>query len=109
MAKKNIHPDYHEINVVMTDGTKYKTRSTWGKAGDTLTLDVDSKTHPAWVGGVSLRKTGQMEKFANKFGSIGAMGGKKAGGEEGAEKKADKKPDAKADAPAKKDAKADKK
>lgn len=50
--KSGIHPDYHEINVVMTDGTTYKTRSTWGKAGDTLQLDVDSKTHPAWVGGV---------------------------------------------------------
>ena len=23
--KKNIHPDYHEIEVVMTDGTKFKT------------------------------------------------------------------------------------
>ena len=34
--KKDIHPDYHEITVVMTDGTKYKTRSTLGKVGDTL-------------------------------------------------------------------------
>ena len=34
--KKNIHPDYHEIEVVMTDGTKFKTRSTWGKKGDIL-------------------------------------------------------------------------
>ena len=36
--KKDIHPDYHEINVVMTDGTEFKTRSTYGKAGDTLRL-----------------------------------------------------------------------
>ena len=75
--KANIHPDYHEINIVMTDGTKYTTRSTWGKPGDTMTLDVDSKTHPAWVGGVSMRKTGQLEKFNNKFAAIGAMGGGK--------------------------------
>ena len=34
--KKNIHPDYHEIEVVMTDGTIFKTRSTWGKKSDTL-------------------------------------------------------------------------
>ncbi|HIC71213.1 MAG TPA: 50S ribosomal protein L31, partial [Alphaproteobacteria bacterium] len=27
--KKDIHPDYHEIAVIMTDGTEYKTRSTW--------------------------------------------------------------------------------
>ena len=53
--KKDIHPDYHTITVVMTDGTKYETRSTYGKAGDTLQLDIDPKTHPAWTGG-----TGQL-------------------------------------------------
>ncbi|MFM7691942.1 MAG: 50S ribosomal protein L31, partial [Alphaproteobacteria bacterium] len=25
--KSDIHPDYHEINIIMTDGTEYKTRS----------------------------------------------------------------------------------
>ena len=49
--KQGIHPDYHEITVVMTDGTTYQTRSTYGKAGDTLRLDIDSKSHPAWTGG----------------------------------------------------------
>ena len=68
--KADIHPDYHEINVVMTDGTTFKTRSTWGKEGDTMNLDVDTKTHPAWVGGVHLKKTGRMEKFANRFGDM---------------------------------------
>jgi ribosomal protein L31 len=29
--KKKIHPDYHEIDVLMTDGLTFKTRSTWGK------------------------------------------------------------------------------
>ena len=29
--KKNLHPDYHKIKVVMTDGTEFETRSTWGK------------------------------------------------------------------------------
>ena len=41
--KDGIHPDYHEITVVMTDGTSYQTRSTYGKAGDTLRLEIDSK------------------------------------------------------------------
>ena len=50
--KKDIHPEYHEINVVMTDGTTFRTRSTWGAPGDTLTLDVDPSSHPAWTGGV---------------------------------------------------------
>ena len=31
--KKDIHPDYHDITVVMTDGTEYSTRSTMGKPG----------------------------------------------------------------------------
>ena len=38
--KADIHPDYHTIKVVMTDGTEYLTRSTWGKEGDTLNLDA---------------------------------------------------------------------
>lgn len=67
--KKDIHPDYHEINVVMTDGTTFKTRSTWGQAGETMTLDVDSKSHPAWNDGLNLStaERGQVEKFNRRF------------------------------------------
>lgn len=74
--KAGIHPDYHDIIYVMTDGTKCPTRSTYGKAGDTLQLDVDPKTHPAWVGGVHLKQTGQMEKFSGRYGNLSL--GKKA-------------------------------
>ena len=49
--KANTHPDYHMIKVVMTNGTEYETRSTWGKEGDTLHLDIDPTTHPSWTGG----------------------------------------------------------
>ena len=42
--KKDIHPDYHMITVQMVDGSTYETRSTYGKEGDTLVLDIDSKT-----------------------------------------------------------------
>ena len=49
--KQDTHPDYHIITVVMTDGTTYQTRSTYGKEGATLNLDIDPKTHPAWTGG----------------------------------------------------------
>jgi len=85
------HPDYHMITVKMTNGESYPMRSTWGKEGDTLQLDVDPNTHPAWVGGVNLRKTGQMEKFNNKFSFLGASGGasKEAKTEAKAEKKAE--------------------
>ncbi len=49
--KKKIHPNYHKIKVVMTDGTDFETMSTWGKEGDTLKLDIDPKSHAAWTGG----------------------------------------------------------
>lgn len=94
MAKQGIHPDYHKITVQMTDGSKYETYSTYGKEGDVLQLDVDPKTHPAWVGGVNLRKTGQMEKFANKFGAFATATSKGAGSKAAAPKadaKAEKK------------------
>lgn len=75
--KQGIHPNYHKITVQFTDGTSFETGSCWGKEGDTLQLDVDPKTHPAWVGGTNLRKTGQMEKFNAKFGGINFGGGAK--------------------------------
>lgn len=71
--KHGIHPDYHEINVVMTDGTSFKTRTTWGKAGDTMNLDIDSKSHPAWTGGGQrlLDSGGQLSRFKNRYGTFG--------------------------------------
>ena len=39
--KADIHPDYHTIKVQMTDGTVFETRSTWGKEGATLVLEID--------------------------------------------------------------------
>ncbi len=67
--KKDIHPKYHEINVVMTDGSNFKTKSTWGKEGDTLTLDIDPKSHPAWTGGQQrlVDTGGQVAKFNKRF------------------------------------------
>jgi large subunit ribosomal protein L31 len=67
--KAEIHPEYHTITVVMTDGTEYQTRSTWGKAGDKLNLDIDSKSHPAWIGGAQqmLDRGGRVSRFQKKF------------------------------------------
>ena len=71
--KTDIHPDYHEITVVMTDGTSYATRSTWGKPGDTLKLDIDSRSHPAWTGGAQhlVDSEGQVAKFNKRFSDLG--------------------------------------
>jgi large subunit ribosomal protein L31 len=56
----------------MTDGTAFKTRSTLGKAGDTLRLDIDPKSHPAWTGVQKLLDTGgQIAKFNKRFASFG--------------------------------------
>ncbi|MBT5497202.1 MAG: 50S ribosomal protein L31 [Alphaproteobacteria bacterium] len=70
--KAETHPDYHEITVQMTDGTSYKTYSTYGKEGDTLKLDIDPSSHPAWTGVHRLIDTGgQLAKFNKKFESFG--------------------------------------
>lgn len=67
--KKDIHPDYHLITVELTDGSTFETRSTWGKEGDVLKLDIDPKTHPAWTGGGHhlMDSAGQVSKFNKKF------------------------------------------
>ena len=70
--KKDIHPDYHEITVIMTDGSKYKTRSTMGKAGDTLKLEIDPKSHPAWTGQHRILDSGgQVARFNKRFSGLG--------------------------------------
>ena len=67
--KKDLHPDYHTIKVVMTDGTEYLTRSTYGKEGDTLVLDIDSSSHPVWTGGGQklMDRGGRVSRFKDKF------------------------------------------
>lgn len=86
--KTDIHPDYHEITVVMTDGSEYKTRTTWGKAGDTMRLDIDSLSHPAWKGGVGkITEKGQLSKFEKRFGSFLSAGVQTAGRDDSKDEK----------------------
>ena len=70
--KAATHPHYHMIKVVMTDGTEFMTRSTMGAEGDTLNLDIDPKTHPAWTGGGHhmLDRGGRVSRFNAKFGAF---------------------------------------
>ena len=65
----DFHPDYHLIKVLMTDGTEFQTYSTYGKEGDTLSLDIDPKTHPAWTGGYGqlMDRGGRLSKFNDRF------------------------------------------
>ena len=66
--KKKTHPDYHTIKVQMTDGSQFETKSTWGKEGDTLNLEIDPKSHAAWTGGKQkILDKGRVSKFNKKF------------------------------------------
>lgn len=70
--KQKIHPDYHEITVERTDGSTYKTRSTWGKAGDTMKLEIDPLSHPAWNqgSGKMVDSGGRVARIKNKYKSF---------------------------------------
>jgi large subunit ribosomal protein L31 len=61
------------ITVRMTDGSTFQTRSTWGKAGDQMSLEIDPLAHPAWTGGsAKLMDTGgRVSKFKNKYAGLG--------------------------------------
>ncbi len=64
--KKGIHPDYHVIEVVMTDGTTYKTRSCY--KADKMVLEIDSKSHPFYTGKqVLVDTTGRVDRFQKRF------------------------------------------
>ncbi|MEO9902576.1 MULTISPECIES: 50S ribosomal protein L31 [Nisaea] len=70
--KADIHPEYHAITVVMTDGTEYQTQSTWGKEGDVLRLEIDPLTHPAWTGQHRILDSGgQVARFNKRFANLG--------------------------------------
>jgi large subunit ribosomal protein L31 len=71
--KANIHPDYHLIDVKLTDGTVVQMKSTWGAEGETLTLEIDPSVHPAWTGGgTRLMDTGgRVSKFKSKYAGLG--------------------------------------
>ena len=70
--KTGTHPHYHMIKVVMTDGSEFMTRSTMGSDGDTLNLDIDPRTHPAWTGGSQqlMDRGGRLSRFNSRFAGI---------------------------------------
>ena len=66
---EGLHPKYHKITVVMTDGSEFETFSTYGKENDRLVLDIDPTTHPAWTGGSQqlMDRGGRLSRFKKKF------------------------------------------
>ena len=71
--KPKLHPDYHSITVQLTDGSSFATRSTYGKAGAVLKLDIDPLNHPAWTGGTlrAIESVSQVAKFNKRFATLG--------------------------------------
>lgn len=71
--KSGIHPEYHLIDVRMTDGTVVQMKTTWGKEGDTMNLEIDPLSHPAWTGGGQrlMDTGGRVSKFKNKYAGLG--------------------------------------
>ena len=55
----------------MTDGSSFETKSTWGKEGDTLKLDIDPISHSAWTGGSQkILDKGRVSKYNKKFSNL---------------------------------------
>ncbi|MEL6218557.1 MAG: 50S ribosomal protein L31 [Pseudomonadota bacterium] len=71
--KAEIHPEYHLIDVKLTNGDIIQMRSTYGAEGDTLSLDVDPSVHPAWTGGNQrlMDTGGRVSRFKKKFEGFG--------------------------------------
>ncbi|SFP82047.1 50S ribosomal protein L31 [Tranquillimonas alkanivorans] len=71
--KKDTHPDYHLIDVKLTNGDVVQMKSTWGSEGDQIALDIDPSVHPAWTGGTSrlMDTGGRVSRFKKKYEGLG--------------------------------------
>lgn len=76
--KKNIHPKYGPVQVVLVSGESVTLYSTYNK--DRIVLEIDPFTHSAWKteADTSVSTIGKSAKFAGKFGSIDLNKVKKA-------------------------------
>jgi large subunit ribosomal protein L31 len=73
--KKDIHPAKRLVTVVMNDGTRYQTHMCLNK--DTLVLDIDPTTHPAWRDGGPAKLMDsniQVSRFGARYGNLGFEG-----------------------------------
>lgn len=87
--KQGIHPEYKELEVVRTDGSTFKTKSTYSKSNK-IVLDIDSLNHQAWTGGTgALKETGRLAKFNSRYAALSG-GAKKKDQAEKDDKKSDK-------------------
>lgn len=72
-AISGVDPKQHKVKVKRHDGSELEIMTTWGKEGDTLTLDVDPTNHPAWQDKAQNfvnANDERLTKFKNKFGDF---------------------------------------
>jgi len=63
--KQDIHPDYHEVDVVCACGNTFKTRSTVKE----IHVEICSACHPFYTGKQKMVDTeGRVERFRKKYG-----------------------------------------
>ena len=64
--KQDIHPDYHEVEVVCACGETFKTKST--VKGDVVRVEICNKCHPLYTGKRKMvDSSGRVDKFKKKF------------------------------------------
>jgi len=65
--KADIHPKYHDVQVVCACGATFTTGTT--KDTDVLKVDICSKCHPFFTGRQKLVDTGgRVDKFKKRYG-----------------------------------------
>ncbi len=65
--KPNIHPDYHDVEVICSCGNHFVTRSTYAKPK--MQIEVCSQCHPFYTGKQKiLDSAGQVDKFRRRYG-----------------------------------------
>jgi large subunit ribosomal protein L31 len=64
--RQGIHPEYHAIKIVATNGASFKCGST--KSGD-MTATYDKYNHAAWLKGGAQQQTkvGKVKRFYEKY------------------------------------------
>jgi large subunit ribosomal protein L31 len=64
--KKDIHPQYHEINVTCSCGNSFQINST---LKDDFSIEVCSACHPFYTGQQKIVDTaGRVDKFRQRYG-----------------------------------------
>jgi large subunit ribosomal protein L31 len=67
--KTNIHPDYHEVQIVCACGSTFQTRST--HKDSVLHVEICSNCHPFFTGKQKLvDSAGRVERFQKKYANF---------------------------------------